>query len=141
MAFFHDSTKSFEMFHKFAVKSWGNHKIMPYLEDEVESYEIIRKMAPLEVLDVLGSCMTEDKFKKEKQKELKEKYKVVLDNGYACGLCYKCAEKSVIDSLFFNADYPKGYLKQCRRILLEKANSTIQMNGYPYGYLQKLGAK
>lgn len=138
MAFFHDSMKSFDLFHEFAVQAWGPHDMMEPLEDEVESFTVIREKAPIGLSDSLASCMSREEDKAMSRRELQNRFGVALSNDYSCGLCYKCAEKAVIEHDFFNVPYPDHYIKECRKILLDKANATIAMNGYPLDYLKKL---
>lgn len=138
MAFFHDSMKSFDLFHEFAVQAWGPHDMMEPLEDEVESFTVIREKAPPALSDNLASCMSREEDKAMSRRELQNRFGILLSNRYSCGLCYKCAEKAIIEHDFFNVPYPDHYLKECRKILLDKANATIAMNGYPLDYLKKL---
>jgi hypothetical protein len=139
MAFFHDSKKSFYLFHEFAKKAWGSHKLLPLLKNEIESYLILNKLGSTKLYSMTASCMTPPTDKKNVRKDIEKRFKVKLSNQYECGGCYKCVEKALINSMFFHKKYPKEYIDECKRLIKKKVDTTFNMNGYPHKYLKRLG--
>lgn len=148
MAFFHDHPKAFEAFHKFANSSWGNHEFLPFLEDEIESYQIINSSNISHLKEGLASCMTQQNKKRVMRESVQKKYEIMLANEYDCGKCYKCVEKAIIEEKYFGVAYPNRYLKFCRDIIIKKIEEVLTFNGYPsqllktripYHYLTRMG--
>jgi hypothetical protein len=139
MAFYHDSPDAFGKFYEYAKIAWGDHELVPFVEDEVESYTIINKNCSEGIFNLLASCMCKPEEKLKVRKEIISRFNIMLTNNYDCGRCYKCAEKIIIHSNFFGRKYPESYLKFCMEVLKDKVNSPYNMNGVPIEYLKKLG--
>ena len=136
MAFFHDSQEAFRLFHRFANESWGRHTLIPFLQDEFESYDMLMKRP--ELIPLLVSCHGIPEQKESDRLEIKERFGVELENEYECGKCYKCAEKGIITH---GNEYPKDYLDYCLDIITQKTYSEHNMNGIPTEYLRKIRAR
>jgi hypothetical protein len=140
MCFYHDTNESFQLFHKFSSISWGEHKILPFLKDEVEAYDIIMsKNSSLE--NSISSCMTPIEKKEEVRKEIETKFKVSLSNDFQCGACYKCAEEKIILHKYHGKELSKEYEKFCKAIIMDKCVfEEHNLNGLiAHKYLKKLG--
>ncbi len=137
MAFFHDNFLAFKLFHEFANKAWGTHKLLPFLDDEIMAYQILFKKAPTSVLNILGSCMADYKEKGKIKRSVETKFNFSISNKYECGKCYKCAEKAIIEDKFLNKKYPKKYLSFCKKIISDKIKETLKLNGYPASCLKQ----
>lgn len=136
MAFFHDSPEAFNLFHRFAEESWGRHTLIPFLQDEFESYELLSKHP--ELIPLVASCHGMPEKKEADRMEIKRRFGVELENKYDCGKCYKCAEKGII---IHGKDYPKEYLEYCMDVITKKVYSEYNMNGVPTEYLRKMNAR
>lgn len=140
MAFYHDSPSAFELFHSFAQVGWGQHELLEFVEDEIESYRIIDAKRP-DLFNLLTSCMCAADEKSVIRKNIQGKFRVILENEYDCGQCYKCAEKAMISKKFFHRTYSEEYIRFCEEVLIDKVNSPYHMNGIPKDYLAKLDIK
>lgn len=147
MAFFHDNPLAFKLFYRFAKKAWGKHRILDFVEDEVEAYKIIYENSPENIDYYIGSCMSKYEDKEKIRRSIERKFKIKLDNSYDCGTCYKCVEKVLIKNKYWRVEYPKEYLEFCRKIIMNKIQETLKFNGcpkeclkerYPQKYLEKM---
>jgi len=142
MCFYHDSTDAFEKFSVFARSAWGEHTVMEFQKDEIESYRIIYENAP-QIISHLSSCMTPEDKKNKIRKEVTQRFGLFLENEYQCGACYKCAEEQIIAKEFFGRKISEDYANFCRTVLIDKCTKeSHNMNGLvPKEYLSKLNIK
>jgi hypothetical protein len=140
MCFYHDNPHAFENFRQFAISSWGNHELMPFLKDEVESFEVIYANAP-DLINMISSCMTPINEKISKREQIQQKFGVSLDNPYQCGVCYKCAEEQIIAKKYHGRKIPLDYENFCKTVIINKCLfEKHNLNRFePTAYLAKLG--
>lgn len=140
MCFYHDHPDAFKLFHQFAIQSWGEHNLIPFVKDELESYSIIYELAP-RLVNMISSCMTPADKKDEVREWIQKEFGIELENEYQCGACYKCAEEQIIAKRFYNRIIPEKYNLFCQSVIIDKCLfEKHNLNGFvPANYLAKLG--